>query len=324
MIHLTQIKDLIAQLNAKLSASHGTNFSNPHSVTKEQVGLGNVENYRQIGLDDNTTAGGDELANFTTGDDYMVTKTYSVTQAIETVLPSNQLIPSESAVVELMQNLNSANQVMRFMGEFDAENETECPDGNIGDTYFVISDGADNRATGGHDLTKFVKGSLMIMTDLEFENAESEVPTDPEDWYVYDLNLSGGVVGDENAQNEEIALFDGDTGTKIKTSNKKLSDFLENDIEFKMIKRDLSSNQQGGYDYSMIEQVTGLVKEMPVLVFVNGVLIEKVTGVPTTSGYYVNTTLGTDYGKISLKLDNGYLNPDEAFTILITYNQKIT
>ncbi len=128
------ITGLVAALNA--ATAHAASTSNPHSVTKEQVGLGNVTNYAQLKVSDKVTSIGasptnDQIPSALAVKNYADTK-LTISQligAISNILTTNltqnralisdgngKIIASDITVAELNRLDGLTGNIMTLLG----------------------------------------------------------------------------------------------------------------------------------------------------------------------------------------------------------------
>lgn len=168
--------------------THTTNKSNPHGVTKAQVGLGDVTNESKTTMFTNPTFTGTPKAP---------------TAATST---NTTQIATTAFVQSAIDNKLAANDAMLFKGTIGTNGTiTALPDThNAGWTYKVIT-------AGTYAGIKCEVGDMIIcITDGTAANNAH--------WTVVQTNIDGAVTGPAASTTNHIATFNGTTGKVIKDS----------------------------------------------------------------------------------------------------------
>ena len=173
----------------QLLQPHLENFSNPHKVTKAQVGLGNVVNESKTQLFESPNLTGTPTSTTPdTGDEsFRIATTDFVQKAILAKL--------------------AANDAMLFkgtLGDPPAKYSTLPDEHTAGWTYKVVTEG-------------FYAGQKCEIGDM-ITCIESGTIARNEDWTIYQTNIDGAVTGPTESTDNHIVIFDGITGKLIKDS----------------------------------------------------------------------------------------------------------
>lgn len=187
---IAQIKDLASTLAAKASAStlstHTSNTSNPHSVTKAQVGLGSCDNTSDADKpvsDATVTALSAKapLANPTfTGTPAAPTATLgtSTTQVATTAFVAAAVADAEAGLLD-------------FIGNLDCSANPNYPSASKGDAYYVTDAGK----VGGASGVSVDVGDVVV---AKANNAGGNEATVGTDWFVLEHNLAGALLAANN------------------------------------------------------------------------------------------------------------------------------
>lgn len=173
------------------------------SLTKSDVGLGNVTNNAQVKKSTSSTNGYIPTWNGTTGD--ALNNGYSV----ETTLTGGaSAIPRADAVKTYIDNLLSANDAMIFKGTLGTGGTiTALPTTySAGWAYKIISAGT-------------YAGNVCEVGDLIIAVIDrSGSGNTNSDWTVIQTNVDGAVTGPSSATNGNFPIFNGTTGKLISNS----------------------------------------------------------------------------------------------------------
>ena len=186
--------------------SHISNTSNPHSVTKTQVGLGNVTNDRQVKATATTTIGNIPTWATSTGD--VLSNGYGVDTI--TLSNSSSKIPV-SAVVKAYADALVIAGGMVYKGVIDCSGNPNYPASSTGWVYVVSVAGKIGGASGA----TVEVGDMIICTVTNGGGTQAAVGAD---FDIVQANLTGVVIGPSSATDNRIAAFDGTTGKLIKDS----------------------------------------------------------------------------------------------------------
>lgn len=173
--------------------SHISNTSNPHTVTKTQVGLGNVTDVAQMPssyLDTDGTL----AAN------------------------SDTKVPSQKAVKTYADALIAANDAMQYKGAIDCSTNPNYPAASAGHAYKISVAGKIGGASG---LSVEAGDLILCIADNTSAGTQAAVGAY---WDVVQVNIDGAVVGPASSTDGHVATFDGITGKLIKDSGVTLGD----------------------------------------------------------------------------------------------------
>lgn len=192
---------VVAAGAASALSTHTSNVSNPHSVTKSQVGLGSVDNTADTDKPVSTAqATADGLRVLKAGD----TMTGALT------LPGNPVNPLEAAPKQYVDQIIASQDAMVFKGLIDCSTDPNYPAADRGWTYRVSVAGKIGGASG----LNVENGDLVICgTDGTATGTHAAVGAA---WGVIQTNLDGGVIGPASATDATPVVFDGATGKLIK------------------------------------------------------------------------------------------------------------
>lgn len=186
--------------------NHISNTSNPHGVTKAQVGLTNVTDHAQVKKIGSSTIGNIPTWSVNTGD------SLGSGYAVETTLTNNTgAIPLSNAVKSYVDNLFSTNDAMVFKGTVGSGGTYTVAAFNTlalynaGDTFKVITAGT-------------IRGKVCEVGDLLIATVDRASGALDADWVVIQTNIDGAVTGPASAAHNSVALFNGTTGKIIKDS----------------------------------------------------------------------------------------------------------
>jgi hypothetical protein len=187
----TSLSDIGSNSHSTIDTHLGST-SNPHSVTKAQVGLTNVDDVQQMPLSylDTDTA-------LTANSDVKVTSQ----KAIKTY--ADQLISTANALV--------------YKGTIDCSANPNYPASDAGHLYVVSVAGKIGGASG---ITVDVGDMIICNTD---STASGDQATVGAYWNVIEKNIVGAVTGPASSTDNNVAFFDSTTGKVIKDSGLTLS-----------------------------------------------------------------------------------------------------
>lgn len=207
--------DLKQALDAKADASaltnHTSNASNPHSVTKAQVGLGNADNTADTAKPVSIAqqAALDLKANISS-------LGTAAALAVDTdgtlAANSDTRIPSQKAVKAYADQLIAAADVMVFKGVRDCSASPNYPAADAGWTYRVSVAGKIGGASGQ---VVEVGDLLLCLVDGTASGTQAAVGAN---WSIAQTNIDGAVIGPTSAVDGNVVLFNGTTGKIIKDS----------------------------------------------------------------------------------------------------------
>ena len=173
---------------------HINAIDNPHTVTKTQVGLSNVDNVQQIPL------------SYLDTDDALAAD-------------SDVKVPSQSAVKSYIDVLLGANDAMTYKGVIDCSTNPDYPAGDAGDTYRISVAGKIGGASGEN---VEVGDMAICLTD---STASGDQATVGSNWNIIQVNIDGNVVGTSpySSVDDNLVMFNGTSGKVIEDSGLALS-----------------------------------------------------------------------------------------------------
>lgn len=186
--------------------SHISSTSNPHSVTKTQVGLGNVTNDRQVKATATTTIGNIPTWSTSTGD--ALNNGYGVDTV--TLSNSSSKIPVSAVVKAYADSLVIAGGMV-YKGVIDCSGNPNYTASSTGWVYVVSVAGKIGGASGA----TVEVGDMIICTVTNAGGTQAAVGAY---FDIVQANLTGVVIGPSSATNNRVAAFDGATGKLIKDS----------------------------------------------------------------------------------------------------------
>lgn len=175
-----------AAVQAGLSA-HAAKQDNPHGVTAQQVGLGSVDNVRQMPLS------------------YLDT---------DVALASNSdaKVSSQRAVKTYVDQLISAANAMVYRGPLDCSTNPDYPAGDAGHVWLVSAAGT----VGGAGGVAVESGDMLVCaTNATASGDQVEVG---EHWHAIQKNIADYLIGPSTSTDGNFPLYDGVTGKLLKNS----------------------------------------------------------------------------------------------------------
>ena len=142
---------------------------------------------------------------------------------------------TESEIDTKLNALLGANDALVFKGIIDGEHPLPTTGYEVGHTYRV-------NAAGTYAGQKCEQGDLIICI-------ADALSTSTPHWTVAQTNIDGAVIGPVNSTNDNIVIFNGNTGKLIKDSGKKLSDLST-----------IDHNHDSSYVKKSGDTMTGLLK----------------------------------------------------------------
>jgi hypothetical protein len=174
--------------------SHLGSTSNPHSVTKAQVGLTNVTDVAQL------------PASYLDTDGSLAAN-------------SDSKVPSQKAVKTYADGLIAAADALVYKGVVDCSTNPDYPAADAGHAYKVSVAGKVGGASG---LAVEIGDLLLCVHD---GTASGDQATVGVYWDVIQVNLDGAVIGPASSTSGNFASFSGAGGKLIQDSGAKASDF---------------------------------------------------------------------------------------------------
>lgn len=172
---------------AELDA-HTTNTSNPHAVTKTQVGLSNVTNDAQLKQTSNLA----DLASAATARTNLglgSSATLNVSTDGTMAANSDTLVPSQKAVKTYVDNAVSG--LLDLKGAIDCSANPNYPSALKGDAYYVTVAGKIGGASG---ITVEVGDMIVASAD----NAGGTQAAGGSSWFILEHNLTGALLAANN------------------------------------------------------------------------------------------------------------------------------
>lgn len=187
--------------------SHIASISNPHSVTKTQVGLSNVTNDAQMKKISSSTIGNIPIWNSATGD--LLADGYG----IETILVGGTSnLARADAIKTYVDNAVAASDAMVYKGIINCSGNPNYPAANCGWSYKVSVAGK----IGGAGGPNVEVGDMLIC--LLDNSPSGDHGTVGANWNILQNNIDGAVIGPSSSINNRIATFNGTTGKLIADS----------------------------------------------------------------------------------------------------------
>lgn len=210
----------VAAINSGITATKVGNYddhldatNNPHSVTAEQVGLGNLTNDKQIkGLASGTTSG--DIVTFG-ADGYTVADSgVAIATSIPGTGAADTAVPTSKAVADYVASQFSGLDALIFKGTLGTGGTaTTLPatDYEAGWVYRVVTAGT----YAGQ--TCEVGDLIICVKDYASATASND------DWTVAQTNIDGAVTSSATSVTDgQIPVFDGTSGSEIKNSGKSI------------------------------------------------------------------------------------------------------
>ena len=192
--------------------SHIASTSNPHGVTKSQVGLGNVTNDRQVKATATTTIGNIPTWSTSTGD--LLANGYGVDTV--TLSNSSSVIPV-SSVVKAAINAVTMSGALIYKGSIDCSGNPNYSASSTGWVYVVSVAGKIGGASG---VTVEV-GDMILCITTNGGGTQAAVGAY---FDIIQANLIGAVTGPASSVSENIPSFNGTSGKVIQDSGYKAQD----------------------------------------------------------------------------------------------------
>lgn len=187
--------------------SHISNTSNPHSVTKAQVNLGNVTNDAQVKKLASSTSGNIPTWNGTTGD--ALNNGYG----IETTLTGGSgNLARADAIKTYVDGIIAAANAMVYKGNIDCSGNPNYPAADAGWTYRISVAGKIGGASGPN---VEINDMIICLTDGSASGTHAAVGTN---WDIIQANIDGAVIGPSSSITNRIASFNGVSGKLIQDS----------------------------------------------------------------------------------------------------------
>lgn len=203
--------------NSELTAlltGHIGNTSNPHGVTKAQVGLGNVDNTSDATknsaaatlINKTIAAGSNTITGLGTGNFAANVVDTDTSLAAN----SDTRLASQKAVKAYIDALIAAADAMVFKGVIDCSANPNYPAADRGWTYRVSVSG---KIGGGSGINVEAGDLLICITDGTLAGTQAAVGAQ---WNITQTNLDGAVIGPASATDATPAVFDGASGKLLK------------------------------------------------------------------------------------------------------------
>ena len=196
---------------------HLADTTNPHSVTAEQVGLGNLTNDKQIkGLASGTTSG--DIVTFG-ADGYTVADSgVAIATSIPGTGAADTAVPTSKAVADYVASQFSGLDALIFKGTLGTDGTaTTLPTTGYeaGWVYRVV--------TAGTYAGKTCEVGDLVIAIKDYAAATAS----NDDWTVAQTNIDGAVTSSATSTTDgQIVVFDGTTGREIKNSAKSIETTL--------------------------------------------------------------------------------------------------
>jgi hypothetical protein len=183
--------------------SHLGSTSNPHSVTKAQVGLTNVDDTSDANKPVSTAQATAIGLKFNTAD---VDTDNTLTANLDTK------VASQKAIKAYIAAQFGANDAMIYKGVIDCSSNPNYPAGDSGHSYKISVAGK----IGGVSGVNVEVGDLAICT--HDSSASGDQAAVGAYWTIVQTNLDGAVIGPASSTDNAIARFDLATGKLIQNS----------------------------------------------------------------------------------------------------------
>lgn len=252
--------------------AHVTNTSNPHAVTKAQVGLGNVTNDAQVKKSASSVNGNVPLWAGTGGDQLSTGFSVNIDLLVNEV--SQTQLATAQAIKAYVDQIIGAQNAMVYQDAIDCSTNPNYPAADKGWTYEIAVSGKIGGASG-----LIVSAGDHIVCKLDGSPAGTHAAVG-DNWNVIRFTSNGTVVGPSSAHDDRIAVFDGVTGRLIKEGTKEISQ-----LQDKLTgQQDILTNKSAAINTAL--NITTAFSHtpstaVPVAVFVNGAFIPE--GNPTTT-----------------------------------------
>lgn len=251
------------QVTASELRAHVDSESNPHDVTKSQVGLGNVGNYAQVKKAASSTDGKVPKWSGLTGD--QIVDGYAVESG--TLSGSSDALVRADLIKAMFDNIVGAADAMVYKGVIDCSLSPDYPAGDKGSTWKVSAAGKIG-GTGGPNVEV---GDMIICT--EDGQSGSDHATVGEFYNIIQRNEDGLVSGPATTVDLRIAVFDGASGKTIKDGGYRIGDMQ---LELAAV-QDIVSPSANGSPGNAITIPNAFSQTpssaVPVLVYLNGLLV---------------------------------------------------
>jgi hypothetical protein len=200
--------------------AHFSDTGNPHSVTKTQIGLGNVTNDAQIPLsyldtDTALTANSDtKVATQKAAKAYSDTKIPLSYIDTDTSLAANSdsKIASQKAIKAYVDGLLAANDAMVLKGVVDCSSNPNYPAASAGHAYRVSVAGKIGGASGPN----VEAGDYLLC--LSDGTSAGDHATVGSSWGIIQVNIDGAVVAASNFGTDNRLLRSDGTGRGVQAS----------------------------------------------------------------------------------------------------------
>lgn len=190
--------------------NHLANTSNPHSVTKAQVGLTNVDDTSDANKPVSTAQATAIGLKFNTAD---------VDTDNTLTANSDSKVASQKAVKAYIASQFGANDAMLYKGVVNCSANPNYPAADAGHTYKISVAGK----LGGASGVAVEVGDMAICTvDSSASGDQAAVGAN---WTVVQVNIDGAVVGPASCVSGNIPTFSGTSGKLIQDSGSKVADF---------------------------------------------------------------------------------------------------
>jgi len=191
----------ILELQKVTDGIHSTRLTNPHSTTKDQIGLGNVTDDAQLKKVASSIDGGIPSWDGSSGD--LLTAGYT----LETVMAGSSTgIPTAYASKYYIDNIISGIDVFFYKGVIDCSVNPFYPAADAGFTYKVSSSGLIGGLLG---VPVEVGDAIICCVDGSPFGDQATVGSN---WNVLQSNLSGYVSGPITSIDNDLISFSGSTG----------------------------------------------------------------------------------------------------------------
>jgi hypothetical protein len=201
----TQIANIGTNSHSTID-SHLSNTSNPHSVTKTQVNLGNVTDDAQVKKITTSTIG--NIPTWATSTSDTLAKGYGVDTS--TLTNSSSKIPV-SAVVKSYADSLVITGAMVYKGVINCSGSPDYPASTQGWTYVVSVAGLIGGASG----VSVEIGDVILCITTNAGGTQAAVGAN---FDIIQMNIVGAVTGPTSSVTNRVASFNGTTGKVIQDS----------------------------------------------------------------------------------------------------------